>query len=358
MLQVNKKLKYLNLSNNTAFGTEAQYIFIGLQHNTTLVHLDLANIGMECTVETITALNKMLQMNKTLTYLNLSYNRVANCNIFLSLQLNKTLVHLSLQNTDITSTIMRTGEALTKMLQINKALTHLNLSYNSISDLGAQSIFKGLQHNNTLVNLNLKSTEITTVTRTAEVLTKMLQLNKALTHLNLSYNSISDLGAQSIFKGLQHNNTLVHFNLERTGIGTVMRTAEALIKMLQLNKALTHLNLSYNSISDLGAQSIFKGLQHNNTLVQLNLHCTRIADEGAVHIAQLLLNTNCSLQTLDISSNPIGHKGLTHIAMSLESNANLITINIADRYNILTAERKEAIHRIREQNKLPRITIA
>ena len=156
---------------------------------------------------------------------------------------------------------------------------------------------------------------------TVEALTKMLQLNKALTHFNLSYNSISNLGAQSIFEGLQHNHTLVHLNLKYTGIGTVMRTAQVLTKMLQLNKTLTHLNLSYNSISDLGAQSILKGLQHNNTLVQLNLQCTRIADEGAVHkIAQLLLNTNCSLQTLDISGNLIGHKGLTRIAMSLESN--------------------------------------
>ena len=199
MLQVNKKLKYLNLSKNTAFsGTEAQYIFIGLQHNTTLVHLDLAEIGMESTVETITALNEMLRMNKTLTYLNLSYNRMG-CNIFLGLQLNRTLVHLNLQNTGITVTIRRTGEVLTKMLQLNKALTHLNLSYNSISDLGAQSIFKGLHHNRTLVHLSLKNTGIATDMRTAEGLMEMLQFNKALTHLNLSYNSIPDLVAQSIF---------------------------------------------------------------------------------------------------------------------------------------------------------------
>ena len=78
------------------------------------------------------------------------------------------------------------------------------------------------------------------------MLTKMLELNKALTHLNLSYNLISDLGAQSIFEGLQHNNTLVNLNLKQTGIRAVMTTVEVLTKMLQLNKALTHLNLSRN----------------------------------------------------------------------------------------------------------------
>ena len=298
MLQVNKKLKYLNLSNNTAFGTEAQYIFIGLQHNTTLVHLDLAKIELECTVETITALNEMLRINKTLTYLNLSCNQVA-LNVFFGLQLNRTLVHLNLQSTGITSRI--TGEALMKMLQ----------------------------------------------------------LNKALTHLNLSYNFLYDLGVQSIFEVLQHNKTLVHFNLQNTGIETsISRTAEALTKMLQFNKALRHLNLSYNSISDVGAQSIFKGLQHNNTLVQLNLHCNRISDEGAVHIARLL-DTNCPLQTLNISGNRIGYKGLTCIAMSLESKfTNLIRLDITDHYNTLPAERIEAINRIRQQNGLPFITIA
>ena len=297
MLQVNKKLKYLNLSNNTSFsGTEAQYIFTSLQHNTTLVHLNLAKIGIEGTVETITALNEMLRRNKTLTYLNLSHNQLA-CNIFLGLQLNRTLVHLSLQNTGITVTNRRTGE----------------------------------------------------------VLTRMLQLNKALVHLNLSSNSLSDIGTQCIFNGLQHNKTLVHLNLKNTGIGTVMRTAEALTKMLQLNKALMHLNLSYNSISDIGAQGIFKGLQYNDTLVQLKLRRTKISDEGAVYIAQLLY-TNCSLQTLDISGNQIRHKELTRIAMSLKSNANLIRVDITDCYDTLPTETIEAIHRIRQQNGLHCIT--
>ena len=302
MLQVNKKLKYLNLSKNTAFsGIEAQYIFVGLQHNTTLVHLDLSEIGVKSTVEIITALNEMLRMNKTLTYLNLSCNQLS-CNIFLGLQLNSTLVHLNLQNTGISITIKRT----------------------------------------------------------AEVLTKMLHLNKALMHLNLAHNSISDLGAHSIFKGLQHNKTLVYLNLQNTGIETSISravTAEALTKMLQLNKGLTHLNLSYNSISDVGAQCIFKGLQHNRTLLQLNLRCTRITDEGAGHIAQLL-DTNCSLQTLDISGNRIKHNGLTRIALSLESNANFIRLDITDHYNTLPAERIEAINRIRQQSGLPCITVA
>ena len=148
-------------------------------------------------------------------------------------------------------------------------------------------------------------------------------------------------------------------NLQNTGIETSSsRTAEALRKMLQLNKALRHLNLSHNSISDIGAQSIFEGLQHNNTLVEFNLRCTRIADEGAVYIAQLL-DTNHTLQTLDISGNQIGYKGLTRIAMSLESNANnLIRLNITDRYNTLPVERIEAINRTRQQNGLHCITIA
>ena len=53
----------------------------------------------------------------------------------------------------------KNGSALNKMLQVNKSLTHLDLSNNSIfTDSGPRCVFEGLQHNSTLVNLNLSHT--------------------------------------------------------------------------------------------------------------------------------------------------------------------------------------------------------
>ena len=214
------------------------------------------------------------------------------------------------------------------MLKVNKTLEHLNLSNNdALSDAGAQCIFIGLQHNTTLVHLDLANIEMKSTSETIKALNKMLRVNNTLAFLNLSHNQVTHY----IFLGLQLNSALVHLNLYNTGITINRRNAQALTKMLQLNKTLTHLNLSYNSIYDIGAQSIFKGLQHKNTLLHLMLRYTEIEDEGAVNIAHQLLNMNCSLQTLDISGNRIGHNGLTRIAMSLKSNANFIRLNITDR---------------------------
>ena len=107
------------------------------------------------------------------------------------------------------------------MLQVNKSLTHLDLSSNEkFLDSGARCIFVGLQDNTALTSLNLKCTGITaTDPDTARSLTKMLQVNKSLTHIDFSSNeTFSDSGARCIFEGLQHNTTLVNMNLCSTGI--------------------------------------------------------------------------------------------------------------------------------------------
>ena len=52
MLERNNSLSYLNLSKMNSVNLAATFIFQGLQHNTTLVHFFLSNIGLEATEET------------------------------------------------------------------------------------------------------------------------------------------------------------------------------------------------------------------------------------------------------------------------------------------------------------------
>ena len=92
------------------------------------------------------------------------------------------------------------------MLQVNKSLTHLDLSANSsLSDSGARYIFEGLHHNNTLLYLNLSRTDITvTDPRTAISLTEMLIRNKCLAHLDLSCNIYAHEMISCILEELEH----------------------------------------------------------------------------------------------------------------------------------------------------------
>ena len=324
MLQVNKTYTHLDLSGNWYFSDSGAYcVFQGLQHNTSLVHLNLSNIDLKSKEDTAQALITMLRVNKTLAHLDLSMNKnfTGAYKVFQGLKDNTSLVHLNLSNVDLGKE--DTGQTLTSMLQVNKTLTHLDLSANwNFSNSGAYHVFQGLQHNTSLVHLNLSNTGLVATEDTAQALTTMLQVNKTLTHLNLSGNcNFSDAGAYCVFQGLQHNTSLVHLNLSNVDLKCTEDTAQALSTMLCVNKTIEHLNLSANWTFSkaVGAYCVCQGLQHNTSLVYVNLSNTGISDKGADYIAQAI-ESNRSLQTLDISCNRITDNGFVCIKKSLKTN--------------------------------------
>ena len=192
------------------------------QHNNILVYLNLSHTGLEMTKTTARVLGTMLQVNKTLTHLDLSNNFtlfVSTCFSFESLHCNTTLVQLNLSNAGLAARdeLEVTAQALTTMLQVNKTLAHLDLSNNWIFQ-NASCVFQGLQNNTSLVYLNLRNIqlEVKKDTPLAKALTTMLQENKHLKHLDLSYNPFYDEGVYCLCEGLQHNSTLVYLNLSNT----------------------------------------------------------------------------------------------------------------------------------------------
>ena len=285
-----------------------------MQAKTSLTNLRLRNMGLCHTLQNSVALNKLLQLNRTLTHLDLSRNDLR-ISIFESLQHNSSLVNLNLSETGLAVTDPDTARSLTETCRVNKSLTHLDLSNNSkFSDSGALCIFEGLQQNSTLVDLNLSQTGLSvTDPNTARSLIEMLQINKSLKHLDLSRNlNMSDLGARCIFEGLQHNTVLVNLNLSQTGVSaTDPDTAGSIIKMFQVNKSLTHLDLSRNDYTNSlylevqGLCIVFEGLQHNATLTYLNLSQTCISpiDPNTAKSITEMFQVNKSLTHLDLSKN-------------------------------------------------------
>ena len=211
LLERNKSLTHLDLSPSGSITEFGHYIFEGLEHNTTLVHLKFSNT-IDDTAEV--AFTTMLETNKTLTHLDLSGNYLRDC-IFQALRHNTTLVHLNLSCIVLNGT---SQVALTTMLEKHKTLTHLDLSRNYLRDC---SIFQALQHNTTLVHLNLSNARLVATEDTAQALTTMLQVNKTLTHLDLSKNE-AFLGSGRVVyylcKGLRHNTTLHHLKLKNSGL--------------------------------------------------------------------------------------------------------------------------------------------
>ena len=356
-----KPLTELDLS--SLLEVEVCGIFEHLQHysTTTLVNLNLSNTDI--TADTAQSLVKILQVNRSLTHLNFenlnNFSDFGAYCIFKGLQHNTSLIKLNLTNCDITVTNLGTARLLSTMLRDNNnSLTHLNLSgNNNFSDSGAQCIFESLQHNSTLVYLNLSMTTITaTDSDTARSLTEMLQVNKSLRQLNLSGNNwFSDLGAQCIFESLQHNSTLVYLNLSMTTItATDPDTARSLTEMLQVNNSLTHLDLSCrdtvpeNHIISL----IFSALEHNTTLLHLVLRGRQILKDDAERIAKTL-KSNKSLLTIDISRAYISRVDI--ILGELKFNTALKKIYIT--YNRAVDVAVSDLHKARKESGLPPIDI-
>ena len=213
-------------------------------------------------------------------------------------------------------------------------------------------ISESLHFNTHLTKLQLTEMSLTCTDENSSALTKMLEVNKTLTHLNLSWNKLSDSGARCIFQGLQHNATLVYLDLSFTGISATKDNAQALTRMLLVNNTLKHLNLSWNTaISDSGARCIFQALHVNSSLVHLELSDIGITDKGAIFIAQAL-NSNHSLQTLDISFNDIDDDGFAIIAKSLELNNSLRKLDFTQNYCYVTENKVKAINSARQRKGL------
>ena len=338
ILQVNKTLTHFELCDNKEFSDLGAYcIFQGLQHNTTLVHLNLSNIGLVATEDTAQALTKMLQVNKTLTHFELCDNKEfsdsgAYC-IFQGLQHNTALVHLNLSNNTGLIATEDTAQALITMLQVNKTLTHLDLSYSWTLSNRSYAVFQGLQHNTALVHLNLRDTALVATEDTAQALTTMLHVNKTLTHLDLSRNwKLSTSGAYFVFRSLQHNTSLVNLNLSSIDLKGKDDTAQALTTMLQVNKTLTHLSLSSNrKFSDSGAYCVFQGLQHNNTLVHLNLSNTGlVATEDTAQALTTMLQVNKNIKHLDLSVNTFSDAaGVYCVCQGLKHSTTLVYLDLS-----------------------------
>ena len=302
---------------------------------------------------------KCAHLNKPLTELHLSSLSDELLHIIIAhLQYSTTLVKLSISKPQSGMTA-ETATGLTKMLEVNKSLTHLVASHSKyFSDYEAFCVFKGLQHNTTLISLDLSNCDITAAD--PEIIKSlMLQENSCLTHLNLSGNiGFSDTGARCIFESLQYNSTLVYLNLGGTSItANDPDTAKSLAKMLQVNKSLTHLDLSCKETyipanHNFIISLIFSALEHNTTLLHLVLRCREIWKHDAECIAQAL-KSNQSLLTIDISR--AYNIRIDIILAALKFNTTLKTMCIS--HNSAADVAVEDLQRARKESGLPPIDI-
>lgn len=135
--------------------------------------------GNEITFQSVLILANALHNNTELQELGLSFNRLSDMGLHsLSLAVsNSTLKWLGLGESHITNVGV---QYLAEMLKINRTLTRLYLSCNKIGDLGAQQLANALAYfNTTLEFLSLDSNPLITTSSVASFV-DMLQHNRSL----------------------------------------------------------------------------------------------------------------------------------------------------------------------------------
>ncbi|XP_065883142.1 protein NLRC3-like [Dysidea avara] len=148
---------------------------------------------------------------------------------------------------------------------------------------------------------------------------------------NTNHNKVTlphdDITGEKTVEGLKMNTTLQRLNI----IGSKLcddHVAVNIINYLNSNCTIQELNLSNSGITSKEAKQIADVIIVNTTLLKFNISHNKIFDEGALAISDGIKNNN-SLQELNISSNNITSKGAKQIADAIIVNTTLLKFNIS-----------------------------
>ncbi|KAF8982199.1 NACHT, LRR and PYD domains-containing protein 14, partial [Entomortierella lignicola] len=249
-------------------------------------------------------------------YLNLGCNRLGFEGIvqLAGLYKNSSLVELDLRDNRLGPKSVHYLQQTMVRLKKNKAcnIRRLNLSNNKINDVGCISIAK-------------------------------IIMGTALTHLDLSFNSISDWGASTILAAFESNDlSLRDINLEANPLS--FAGGVDICKILALPRSrITHLDLRGAKVTDVGVPYLAEALKsHQCPIVYLNLYDCQLTDTGILKLA-IKLSVNKSLRALGLGSNCIGDMGILALSQGLCLNNTLEELDLSENDLALSRAGLEAL---------------
>jgi len=155
-------------------------------------------------------------LNKTITQLDLSHNRIGNsgaCKLGKFLLQTKILTHLDLGDNCIH---YQGSRYISQGLKFNKSLKVLSMLLNRIDDKGGMKFCQDLkEHNKSLEELNLRGNELKDTF--ARALAELI-LDTSLKKIDISCNEIKRADAISIMDSLKDNPNIVEFDIRNNDI--------------------------------------------------------------------------------------------------------------------------------------------
>jgi len=206
----------------------------------------------------------------------------------------------------------------------------IDLSCNSITNVGAQYICQFLHGNTTLVALALKGNDLKE--EACRLLCQAIKFNRTLKVLDLSHNPLGRKGAMlHLADLLEANEGLDDLDVTRTGID--MPGAAAICGAMRRNAAIQTLRMGdiapFQTVESNLPSHIGRMLQFNSTLKTLDISKMQLRDEGVGIIAEDLLQYNRSLTSLTLSSNKITMEGAKAVGKLLSEGTTLAHLNLS-----------------------------
>jgi hypothetical protein len=180
------------------------------------------------------------------------------------------------ESTQMLSTLILCGnmidDDLLRMLMTglirNHTVTYLDLSHNRISNHGARLLSKLLDKESILTSLILADNQIHA--EGGRYFARALRENRSLMQLNLRLNCLGDQGCRMLLEGLQDNLTLVDVNLASNNMAN--QGVQTLCSILrEKDHKIEALDLSSNDLTEELIQYLKISISANKTLMSLDI---------------------------------------------------------------------------------------
>ena len=190
---------------------------------------------------------------------------------------------------------------LIKGLMLNKTITQLDLSHNKIGQSGSRKIAKYLLQSQILTHLNLGDNVINY--EGSRYLCQALKVNKSLINLNLKLNRIDDKAGQKMCIDLRvKESKLETLNLAANLLGNMF--CESLAEYISYNTSIKCLDISSNQIDESNSQTLKSSLVANERIIQFDVKRNGFTKDSEEEIGEII--TKNFLRSQNISYNRLG----------------------------------------------------
>ena len=179
----------------------------------------------------------------------------------------------------------------------HRRLTTINLSQNSLGDVGAATLLAGIAAAACVETLELAENNLGAKAATA-VRDLISEPNSPLRTLGLRGNNLGGSGLWQLVDALIQDTSLTSLDLESNALGDV--GGRALGLCLRHNKGLERLVISDNGIRDPGGEAVAAGLAHNSSLLELDASHNRFSEGTADAMSTAMTDVNTTLKVLDL----------------------------------------------------------